>query len=78
MDLPEIIAIKRKTNAINQLRAEQSRLATNNRGLDDEGYTKHRRELSREAGIKPQDQRFDREKFEEARALVSGLGRGGN
>jgi hypothetical protein len=49
-------------------------LATNNRGMEDADYKSYINGINKSLGVKA-DQKFDREKFEELRALT---GMGGN
>lgn len=74
IDLPDILALKRKKDAIERLEWERSFLATNNRALDDDMYTQHVRHLANVADLKP-EQKFDREGFEQLRAISKGGGR---
>ncbi|GAF22724.1 hypothetical protein JCM19047_2490 [Bacillus sp. JCM 19047] len=72
VDLPEILATKRRLRAIDRLQTEQSFLSTNNRALGDEDSAEYRRNLMREAGVRTQAS-FDREKFEEARNILASI-----
>jgi hypothetical protein len=72
VDLPEILATKRRLRAIDRLQTEQSFLSTNNRALGDEDSAEYRRNLMREAGVRTQAT-FDREKFEEARNILASI-----
>jgi hypothetical protein len=74
VDLPDLIDAKNRVEAQQRLTSIQERVAANGRKMADEDYSRYRRALLKDAGIKAPSG-FDRDKFEELRALTQ---RGGN
>jgi hypothetical protein len=74
VDIPKVIEASRKRDIANRLSDLQMILATNNRGMEDADYKSYINGINKSLGVKA-DQKFDREKFEELRALT---GMGGN
>jgi hypothetical protein len=70
VDIPKIIEAARKRDIANRLADINMRIATNNKSLEEADYKTYIGGLSKILGIKA-DQKFDREKFEELRALTS-------
>jgi hypothetical protein len=70
VDIPKIIEAARKRDIANRLADINMIVATNNKSLEDADYKAYISGLSKILGIKA-DQKFDREKFEELRALTS-------
>jgi hypothetical protein len=70
VDLPKIIEAARKRDITRRLGDLQMVLATNNRGMEDADYKSYVSGLNKSLGIKA-DQKFDRDKFEELRALTN-------
>lgn len=75
IDLPKVVAEKRKQDAARLLQDVHLRLVTNNRSLDETEYKAFIRETTKAVGVK-QAEKFDRNKFEQLRSLTnSGAGR---
>jgi hypothetical protein len=74
VDLPAIIESKRKSISVNRFLDIYTLLATNNRVLDDAQSKSFIQGVSKDMGVK-EPENFDRDKFEELRALT---GMGGN
>ena len=72
VDLPKIIESVRKRDIVKRLGDLQMILATNNRGMEEADYKSYITGLNKSLGIKA-EQKFDRAKFEELRALT-GMG----
>ena len=74
VDLPKIIESARKRDIAKRLADINMIVATNNKALEDADYKSYISGLNKSLGIKA-EQKFDRAKFEELRALT---GMGGN
>jgi hypothetical protein len=74
VDLPDLIDAKNRIEAQQRLTSIQERVAANGRQMADEDYNRYRSALLKDAGIKAPSG-FDRDKFEELRAMTH---KGGN
>ncbi|KMJ58075.1 hypothetical protein AB685_14810 [Bacillus sp. LL01] len=73
VDLPKVVAEKRKQEAAKLMQDVHARLATNNRSLDETEYKAFIREATKAVGVK-QETNFNRDKFEQLRAMTSSGG----
>lgn len=71
VDLPKLVEKKMKFDAVKRLGELQFVLASNNRSFEEAEYRKYVKQLSNQAGIKSETN-FDRDKFEQLRALTKG------
>jgi hypothetical protein len=69
VDLTRLLEAKRKHDAFGRLNDVFTTLATNNRGMEDAEYKKFISGLNKEVGIKAEN-KFDRDKFEQLRAMT--------
>ena len=69
IDLPKVVAEKRKQEAARLLQDVHLRLATNNRALDEAEYKTFIRDATRATGMK-EETKFNRDKFEQLRAMT--------
>jgi CRISPR/Cas system type I-B associated protein Csh2 (Cas7 group RAMP superfamily) len=70
VDIPKIIEAARKRDIANRLADIYMRIATNNRSIEEADYKAYIGNLNKSLGIKT-EQKFDRDKFEELRALTN-------
>lgn len=70
VDLQKLLESKRKQDALQQLNSVFMSIATNERTMDDVEYKKLINGLNKTIGIKTAD-KFDREKFEQLRAMTN-------
>lgn len=70
VDLPKIIEAVRKRDIANRLGDIYMIVATNNRSIEEADYKSYISGLNKSLGVKA-EQKFDRAKFEELRALTS-------
>jgi hypothetical protein len=73
VDIPKIIEAARKRDIADRLADIYMRIATNNRSIEEADYKTYIGGLNKSLGIKT-EQKFDRDKFEELRALTSAGG----
>jgi hypothetical protein len=69
VDLAKLLETKRKQSAHSRLNDVLTTVATNNRGMDDAEYKKFISGLNKDLGIKAEN-KFDRDKFEQLRAMT--------
>jgi hypothetical protein len=69
VDLSKLLEAKRKQSAFSRLNDVFTNIATNNRAMDDAEYKKFISGLNKEVGIKAEN-KFDRDKFEQLRAMT--------
>jgi hypothetical protein len=72
VDIPKIIEAARKRDVANRLGDIYMIVATNNRSIEEADYKTYISGLNKSLGVKT-EQKFDRAKFEELRALT-GMG----
>jgi len=70
VDIPKIVEAVRKRDIANRLADIYMIIATNNRAIEEADYKTYISGLNKSLGIKA-EQKFDRDKFEELRALTS-------
>jgi hypothetical protein len=70
VDIPKIIEAARKRDIANRLADIYTIIATNNRSIEEADYKTYIGGLNKSLGIKT-EQKFDRDKFEELRALTN-------
>ncbi|MCP6683005.1 hypothetical protein [Bacillus nakamurai] len=76
VDIPKFVRTKTKQGAVRRIEDIRIMLATNNRSSEDEEYKALMNALIRTAGLRP-EVKFDREKFEQLRALQGNFRKGG-
>ncbi|WP_239423060.1 hypothetical protein [Bacillus amyloliquefaciens] len=76
VDIPKFVRAKTRQGAVRRIEDIRVLLATNSRASEDDEYKQFMNALIRAAGLRP-EVKFDREKFEQLRALQGNFRKGG-